>query len=86
MATEQHIRLCARLYEMRDAARRLLGARYHERMAEYRVPIEQVQSQLECDPLTAATKFCVGSEARGIDVIYLMTAALEMIEPSEKGS
>ncbi len=83
MATEEQVRLAARVYEMRDCARRFLGERYMSHMAETRKMLETAQSRLKIDdPLTAATKICVANSLGGLDVIYIMAAAVEMIEPS----
>lgn len=82
-ATEQTVRLAAQLYEMRDRAKSLLGDRYAERMAEFRKAIETVQSRLHLDnPIAAATKICQGVDCGGFEVILVMAAACEMIEPS----
>jgi hypothetical protein len=81
MATESHVRLAARLYEMRDAAKRLLGDRYAQHMADIRAMLETAQSRLQLqDPLTAATRICVANELGGLDVVYIMSGACEMIE------
>jgi hypothetical protein len=83
MATEQDIRLTVKLYEMRDSAKFMLGDKYAEKMAEFRKAIEIVQLKLHLDnPLAAATRICQNPDAGGFDVILLMAAACEMIEPS----
>jgi len=84
MAVESQIRLAAKLYEMRDTAKRFLGDRYAGHMADLRKMIEQVQSVLHIEePLAAATKLCTANSLDGVAVIYVMAAAVEMIEPTQ---
>ena len=83
MATEAQVKLAAKLYSMRDAAKRLLGDRYTAHMSEVRQMLEMAQSRLDgCDPLTAATRICKANDLGGLDVVYIMAGACEMIEPS----
>lgn len=82
-ATEKTVRLAARLYEMRDFAKRMLGERYAEQMSDLRTMIETVQSKLHFEePLAAATKICTVNKTGGVQTAYIMAAAVEMIEPS----
>ena len=85
MATKHDIRLTVALYQMRDGAKLILGDKYAEKMAEFRKVIERVQSGLKLDnPLAAATRICQKVEAGGFEVVLLMAAACEMIEPSNQ--
>lgn len=86
VATEQSIRIAAKLYEFRDGAKRLLGERYEARMADFRKPIEIVQAKKNCGVLEAATHICKNADCGGFEVIFIMAAALEMIEPSPHAS
>lgn len=79
---EQAIKLAAKLYEMRDGAKQLLGDRYPARMAEFRKAIEMVQAKKNLDALKAAMDICQHVDGDGFEVIFVMAAALEMIEPS----
>lgn len=82
-ASESPVRLAARVYEMRDAARNILGDRYAQKMAEFRKPIEIVQRKLKTEnPIIAAADICRNVEAGGFEVIFLMAAACEMVDPS----
>jgi hypothetical protein len=78
---EQSIRLLAKLYEHRDAARVMLGARYAETMAIGAGMIKGVMDHHECDELTAALK--LGKEVRDepASVTITMAAVVEMLEP-----
>jgi hypothetical protein len=83
MASEPAVRLTSKLYEMRDAARQLLGSDYARRMAAYREPIETVQAKLKLrSPIMAAAKICENVDAGGFEVIFIMAAVVEMLEPS----
>ena len=83
-AIEQQVRLDAKLYEMRDTVKRLLGDRYSAHMAEVRKMIEGGQERMKITepPLVMATKICTANSLRGLDVAYIMTGAVEMVEPS----
>ena len=82
-AIEQQVRLAAKLYEMRDTVKRLLGDRYSAHMAEVRKMIEGGQERMKItEPLVMATKICTANSLRGLDVAYIMTGAVEMVEPS----
>ena len=78
--------IVAKLYEMRNRARLLMGERYGEEMRRLRRVIEVVQNEHGGSPLSAATKICqvVASITDGLDVVIIMAAAVEMIEPSEE--
>lgn len=82
-ATEKTVRMAAKLYEMRDLAKRLLGDRYSEEMGEIRKIIKGVQSGLKLnEPLVAATRICTANSLGGVDAALIMAAAVEMVEPS----
>lgn len=80
--SEEEIRMANKLYEMRDAAKRLLGDTYVARMNILREPISRIQRVDKCDPLVAATTIAKGTNANAYEVIFIMAAAVEMIEPS----
>jgi hypothetical protein len=83
MASEQQIRLAAKLYEMRDGAKHILGNRYHERMNEFAEAIRIVQQRRKLDILNAALDICQHVEAGGFEVVFVMAAACEMLEPTQ---
>ena len=74
--------LIAELYDMRDAAKRVLGDSYVARMAVLRGFISVVQRRDDCDELTAAATIAKGTQANAWQNIFIMAAAVEMIEPS----
>ena len=80
------VKITMKLYEMRNRAKLLLGERYGEEMRHLRRVIEVVQSEHGGSPLSAATKICqaLASITDGLDIVIIMAAALEMIEPSEE--
>jgi hypothetical protein len=81
-ATEEQIRMATKLYEVRDAAKRLLGNSYATRINLLRAPISAIQRRDNCDPLTAATTIAKAAQANEWEKIFIVAAAVEMIEPS----
>ena len=81
-ATEQQVQMAAKLYEMRDRARRLLGEKYKPHMAELG-RILTMTSQRDGKPvLVVATEVAKKRELIGMDLMMVMAAAVELIEPS----
>lgn len=83
MTSEQQIRLAAKLYEMRDGAKHILGNRYQERMNDFAKAIRIVQDRKKLDVLQAAMDICQHVEAGGFEVVFVMAAACEMLEPTQ---
>jgi Flp pilus assembly secretin CpaC len=81
VATEQQVRMAVRLYEARDAAKRLLGEKYKARMAELGGMLTQLAAERKCDVLVAATKAAAGFGS-GFDKLLIVAAAVELTEPS----
>jgi len=81
------VQIAAKLYEMRDGAKLVLGDRYGEEMRRLRVVIEAVQKRHGISSIAAGTKICSLAPvvSDGLEVICIMAAAVEMIEPSEAG-
>lgn len=85
VVTKTEIQIAAKLYEMRDTARRFLGSRYPERMTLLREVIEKAQKALGSpSELVAAQKLCEAPGVDAFDVCFIMAAAVEMVEPSVK--
>lgn len=81
--TRQTVEIASKLYQMQDGARSLLGDRYAERMAELRKTIEIVMAKFKCNELAAALKICqANDDMGGFEVVFIMAAAAEMIEPT----
>lgn len=80
-ATEQQVRIAARLYEARAAAKTMLGEKFAERMKEYGAVIKGIADKQKVSEIAALNVAC-----RLVDNPYthiqLMAAAVELVEPS----
>lgn len=85
-ATEQNVKTAAQMYECRDAARRLLGEKYHARMDERARVIRTVAKRDNCNDIVAGATIIKDAGLHGIDVLLLMAAVVEMTEPSNCNS
>jgi hypothetical protein len=81
MQTEQAVKMAARLYDLRDTAKRLLGDSYHDRMAVYGQTIKSAANALSCSDIAAATTLA-NKAGGGISTVYYLAAVVEMTEPS----
>lgn len=81
MQGERAVRMAARMYEMRDTARRLLGDKYKDRMAEYAPIIQRVADNRKCSVLQAGGMMASES-GDGMMTVMIVAAMVEMIEPS----
>lgn len=79
IADERQVRIAARLYEMRDTARRLLGADYAAHMAELGGALKTVADKTHRQPLAVAIE--AARDAHGLTQCYLLAAAVELPEP-----
>lgn len=83
MNNEKATRLAAKLYECRDAARTLLGDKYHDRMAEYERVIRGVAAERCIGLVEAGTE--IATKSGGVFMAVLVLAAtVEAIEPSNE--
>jgi len=80
MEGERQVRMAARLYEMRDTARRLLGDKYGDKMAELGGALRQVADLTKREPLSVAIE--AARDADGLTQCYVLAAAVELAEPS----
>ena len=83
-ATEQHVRVAAQMYDCRDAARRLLGDKYHARMQAYGCVVRAVARRDNCNDIVAGATVIKVGKLHGIEALLLMAAVVEMLEPSNK--
>lgn len=83
-ANEQQVRMAARLYEMRDTARRLLGSSYGAKMAELGDALKTVAEKTNRQPLSVAIE--AAREADGLTQCYLLAAVVELTEPNERSA
>lgn len=81
-ATEQQVKMAAKLYEMRDTAKRLLGDVYRQRMAEMGGLLMDAAEHNGITPLAAAIRLCKSPNLSATDTLMVMAAAVELAEPS----
>lgn len=82
-ATQQQVQMAAKLYELRDRARTLLGERYTPHMAELGKILKATADRDGTDVLAVATEVCKKRELIGMDLMMVMAAAVELTEPSK---
>lgn len=85
MKHEQPIRLAAKLYEVRDAAKRALGDKYRERMAEGGRLLSGIAEAKKCGVMEVALNVSQSAARKGDmnAVTFILAAAVELVEPSE---
>jgi hypothetical protein len=81
-ANEKQVKMAAQLYDMRDKARRLLGANYKPHMAELGRILTMTAERDKKEPLAVAIEVCKKRDLIGMDLIMVMAAAVELAEPS----
>jgi hypothetical protein len=83
--TEQHIKLAAKLYKCRDAAKALHRYDYHEKLLPYKNVINQHMDKFKLDVLPSVIEICNFESVRnnGMAEMLFMAAAVEIIEPSK---
>lgn len=81
-ATEQQVQIAAKLYEMRNRARRLLGEKYKQHMAELGRILKDTARQTGKSEIVVATEVAKKRNLVGIDLMMVMAAAVELTEPS----
>lgn len=86
MDNEHRVRMIAKLYECRDAARLLLGEKYQARMVEYGTEIRAVAINKKISDLKAALLLATVPDASGVGSVMYLAAAVELIEPSKQES
>jgi len=85
MITETHIRLTAKMYEMRDTAKTFLRDSYSERMIEIGAIIKARAKREKCDELQSMIRLAKDAQAENESpfvILYLTAALVEMLEPS----
>lgn len=82
---EQQIRIAAKMYECRDTLKRLTGDKFRERITEYQGFLRTAMQRYECDEIKAAMHLCHDERIRdsAITQMWLIAAAVELLEPSE---
>lgn len=79
---EKQIRLAARMYEMRDAARRIAGDSYPKRMAEWKGCLSAIAAKLGVGPIQAVPMIAKGNPLHcgDVEIMWLTAAAVELTE------
>ena len=79
-ASEHQVRMAARLYEMRDTARRLLGENYAAKMAELGDALKAAAQATQRGVLSIAIE--AARNAPALTQCYILAAAVEVSEPT----
>lgn len=82
-ATESQVKMAAQLYDMRDKAKRLLGDKYKPHMAELGKILKMTADRDGKSPLVVATEVAKKRGLIGMDLLLVMVAAVEILEPSK---
>lgn len=78
---EREIRMVAQMYEMRDTARRLLGAQYKAKMTEFGDAIQSLVRAEGSTVIRAGGKLAAAAGG-GMVTIIVVAAIVELLEPS----
>ena len=78
IADERQVRMAARLYEMRNTARRLLGADYPAKMAELGTRLREAAAATNRTELSVAIE--ATADAPALTQCYILAAAVELAE------
>ena len=81
-ASEQQVKMAAQLYDMRDKARWLLGDRYVPHMAELGKLLKMTAERDGKEPLAVAVDVAKRRGLTGMDLMMVMSAAVELAEPT----
>ena len=81
-ATEKQVKMAAELYGMRDKARRLLGDKYKQHMAELGKILKMTAQRDKKEPLAVAIEIAKKRNLIGMDLMLVMSAAVELAEPT----
>jgi len=85
MTHEQPIRIAAKLYAVRDYAKRALGDKYHARMEEGGKLLTGIAEAKKCGVMEVAINASQSAARKGDinTVVFILAAAVELLEPSE---
>jgi len=81
-ATEQQVKMAAQLYDMRVKAKRLLGENYKPHMAQLGKILQDTAQRDKKSVLAVATEVCKKRNLVGMDLMLIMSAAVELTEPT----
>lgn len=89
MSTETAVRIAAKLYEIRDIRKKLMGDKWPADFAEFSGYVRSGMQKFACDELDAAKRIVEELQVRfldsGGDQMGILAAAVEMMEPSVEG-
>ena len=74
------VQMAAKLYECRDTAKRLLGAKYGERMRDWGEVVTARATQEKCGVMAAGIR--TARMVDGMDAVMILAATVELVEPS----
>lgn len=84
MAAQQQIQLAAKMYNVRDTAKRLVTpAVYRERIGEFKDVILKTMEHDKTEVLPATMSLCQQVRGDAFLNLWFVAAAVELIEPSE---
>lgn len=85
LATEQQVKMAAKLYKCRDTAKKLYGTEYKFKIKWYIDALNGYAKFKGLDTIPAAIDYCSTPDvsANGMAVMMFMAAAVEIIEPSK---
>jgi hypothetical protein len=79
---EKHIKAAAKLYQMRDTAKRFYKDEWPAKQAEWKPIIQACMAKHNCNELEAGIKLSSDLREHGFSIIVVMATVCEMIEPS----
>jgi hypothetical protein len=82
--SEKQVRLVARMYEMRDTARTVLGDHYAAKIAEWVDVLVELAAKLEVSPIEAVPMICKANKVSEYDILFLTAAAVEFTEGGDQ--
>lgn len=84
LATEQQVKMAAKLYKCRDTAKKLYGTEYKYKINWYIDALNGYAKYKGLDILPAVIEYCSLDDVKvnGMAVMLFMAAAVEIIEPS----
>lgn len=81
-ATEKQVKMAAKLYEMRDTAKRLLRDKYAAKMTEYGKILQATATRDKRTPMEVAIAVCSKLDTPAMEICFIMAAVVELAEPS----
>ena len=84
-ATEEQIKLAAKLYKCRDSAKLLYKSEYNEKLRTYKNVINAHMDKFKIDVLPSVLEICSFESVRdnAMAQMLFMAAAVELIEPTK---